>query len=296
MTPSTHYAQPSPPLSSADADADFLGPDQRIGVFAAAARHWGLVLVAVLAFGAAGVVFAALRKPTYTAESRLSSAHLDVSNIAALPGALQAGQGLAAIYSRAITASAVVNPVAAQLHASPGSIRNRLSATPVPTSPLVRVMATGTSARSAIDLSNRALKSLVTYAATLTRPSSPPASLVSQFRTASLQLSAAQRAQARAQKTYNLAPTPANRASLDSASATTSYAQLRQDTLRLTYQQLVQAGSGAPAAEVSSFATSASSDRTKKAEIAIFIGVLAGLIVGLAAATMRANRLSRRFG
>ena len=114
------------------------------GLLEAARRHRTIVLAAVVLALAVATALGIAYKPTYTASTQLNVGRLDVST-QAIPGYAQAIQNLAVSYARLVNATGVVVPVAAQLHMSPGAVRNSVSASPVALSPLITVSATSPS-------------------------------------------------------------------------------------------------------------------------------------------------------
>jgi uncharacterized protein involved in exopolysaccharide biosynthesis len=71
-------------------------------------------------------------------------------------------------------------------------------------------------------------------------------------------------------------------------------AQLRSDTLRQAYDDSTQSQAATSLVQVLERASSAGSDRARYLQFLGFIGFVAGLAVGLAVATVRANRVVRR--
>src|SRR3954452_12373735 len=101
-------------------------------------RHplaFALPLIACLALA---VVGAAVHAPTYTAEAKLGIGRIDV-NTYSIPGFVEASRGLAAAYSRALETPAVTGPVARRLGIGASELGARLSASPVPESPVIVV-------------------------------------------------------------------------------------------------------------------------------------------------------------
>ena len=106
------------------------------------------------------------RQPTYSSSSRVNVGRIDVSS-QAIPGFVASIQALASTYSRAVNAQAVLQPVATKLHTTPGALGGRVSASPIPNSPLFAVTATGKSPNDAIELANLVTASLASYVSRL---------------------------------------------------------------------------------------------------------------------------------
>jgi hypothetical protein len=86
---------------------------------------------------------------------------------------------------------------------------------------------------------------------------------------------------------------PSNPALLQAAAAT-QIAQLHETTLANQYQGLQAAQQNAPTLSVFESAPGASSNRKSNLEIYVFGGVVAGLLIGAALATLLANRRTWR--
>ena len=68
-----------------------------------------------------------------------------------------------------IYADPIIRSIAHQLHMSEAAVRSNLSASPVPSSSIIRVDGTGTSAKEAIDVANAASGALVSHLSSLNR-------------------------------------------------------------------------------------------------------------------------------
>jgi capsular polysaccharide biosynthesis protein len=272
-----------------------------------------LVLLPVLVLIPLAAVVAARRTPTYTAEARLIVGRLNISTAGAIQGFTSAAQDLASTYPLVIYANGVVNPVARQLRTTPGDVRSRVSATQVPSSSIVRVLATGPSASDAIHLANAASNSLVSFLTKFDRSSPDLAYLRTQLRAAE---SAYQRAVAAlaaanasasgaagsptaAANTNAYTPAPANtNAPLSPAvqklAAAEDAAKIQLSAIAGDYQNTVQSQASSSLLQPLVYAASASSDRQSKIQISVFIALVCGVLVGLALATLRANQVARR--
>jgi hypothetical protein len=267
-----------------------------VGVVAAMRRYWYVVAFCVLLCAGPALAYSLARHPTYSATAKLSATRLDVTNVNALPGAITAAQSLATVYSRAIDSDTVTRSLAARLNTTPSYIADHLSATPVPESPLVSVTGTSKSRNEAISLANLGVDGVVGYAKTLSVPLHLTANLLTKFRAASLNLSAATQKRQAAARRYAAVPTDANRRSLNNATAQVARAQLRQDTLRTAYQDAKQSQTAASVAQPFRRAAGASSDRKSFVQAAVVAGALIGLLIGAAVSTMLAARAARRAG
>jgi capsular polysaccharide biosynthesis protein len=184
-------------------------------------------------------------------------------------------------YSRAITAPEVLRAATGAVGISRGTAGSRLSATPVPGSTVIRVTATGASNASAVALANAASTGLRNYVIRLNRtPQS--AAMLRDFQQAQREVVAAQRRVARAQGSGSAA-------SLQRARLDLQTAQLKASTLEGQYKY--QSGTTPPPnlVQILSPATTASSDFRSRLEELLLIGLVAGVVVGLALALLRAN-------
>ncbi len=278
------------PASDVDLDAHAalseFEPVPRIGVVQAAQRYWYLVVAPVIVFVIIAGILASARVPTYTAEARLIVGRLDLSTAGAVQGFAGAAEDLAQSYPLAISADGVVDPLAKQFGTTPNAIRSRLSASDVPGSSIVRITATGTSASDAITLVNAASQSLTAFLTRFNRDNPDEPHLLRLLKNAEVKLQADQAAAPQPP------PHPATPSQQQAAAALASQ-QAIVDAISADYKSsvLTQAVSSLLQPLVS--AHSASSDKKSKLEIAVFAALVAGLVVGLALATLRANRVAR---
>ena len=281
------------PEWAAQALAAEFAPLPQVGLLQSARRYWLLVLLPILVFVPVAAVVAGKRTPTYTAEARLMVGRLNISTPGAVQGFAQAAQDLAATYPLVIDADGLVNPVARKLRTTPGEVRSRLSASQVPGSAIVRVIATGSSASDAINLANVASGALVSYLTKVNRNNPDAARLLTQVRATELTY---QRA------TAALAAAGANAPSNASAPLSTSeqklaaavdVAKLKLGGLEAEYQDTLQTEATSSLLQPLVSAHSAISDRKSKLQITVFIALVCGLLVGLGLAMLRANWVAR---
>ena len=278
------------PASDVDLDAHAalseFEPVPRISAMQAAGRYWYLVLAPVIVFVVIAGILATARAPTYTAEARLMVGRLDLSTAGAVQGFAGAAQDLAQSYPLAISADGVVDPLAKRFGTTPSVIRSRVSASDVPGSSIVRVTATGTSSSDAVTLVNAASKSLTAFLTKFNRDNPDVPHLRGLLQAAEVKLQADRAA------VPQPVPHPAT-PSQQRAIAALASQQAIVNAIASNYQSsvLTQAVSSLLQPLVS--AHTAISDRQQKFEIAVFAALVAGLVVGLALATLRANRVAR---
>jgi hypothetical protein len=266
----------------------------RVGAFEAILRHWPLAILPVIVMVAAGIALGLARDPVYTAETRMTVGGIDVSQPGALSGLAIAGETLAQTFSRAIDAEAVVAPAGRAVGRSPDDVRRRVSANPVPESAVFRIQATGTSAREAERLANAAATSLEAYVASLSKPGARSEQVFTEFRRASVEYQAALAAKDLAERRLGPDPSDAARANVTRLRGEADAALLRVEGLRENYLKSLNARNAAPGVQQLTRAVGATSDQGSKLQLTLFAGLLAGLIAGVALATLRANRLVRR--
>jgi hypothetical protein len=266
----------------------------RVDALTAARRHWLLVVLVTVIFTAIGVATALRRDPVYTAESRLAAGRLD-STIAGAAGAFATStQALAEQYSRSIDAPAVTRTIAPRVGLTPAQVAARVSATPIPQSPVVRVFAQASDAAEAVRIANAAATGLIGYTTKQNRSNPDTPRLLGLFRKASTDV---QRVQARVvtrRRANDAGSTSATRRALQDAQVDLDVAQLRRETTRAAYDASTRSQASTVLLTPLQPATAATSDRSRYIQLFGFVGFVAGLTIGLALATLRANRVLRR--
>lgn len=254
-------------------------------VLGAIANNKRIVALVAVLMALIGVGIGLLRDTTYTASATLQVGQVNPNSPGFL-GYVQSASSLATAFSRSIAAAPVLATVERRLALETADLTPRLSAEPIPLAPAFRVIATGPSESDAIRLANTAAGAVLAYE-NRSNSSNPQArALLSDFHGASLELKQAE---------AKLAATEAESASSDAlarAQAERSTAQVKLKGVSTAYVAAI--ASQAPSEGLVSLiagATSASSDRKAKIELYGFLGLLAGLIVGCAAAVLREQRL-----
>jgi capsular polysaccharide biosynthesis protein len=266
----------------------------RIGAFEAFLRHWPLVLLPVVFMVAAALALGLQRDPVYEAETRMTVAGIDVTQPGGLSGLAIAGPTLASTYSRSVDAEGVIEPVADKLGMNPEQVRRRVSATPVPDSPIFRVRATAAEGERAIRLANATAEAITDYVALLARPTDSTSALFEDYRRAANEYYNALERRRAAESRFGSTELDSDRARMIAARAEANAAELRLDGVRESYIRSISARTTAPGAQQLSKATGSTSDKNAKLQIYLFAGAVAGLLAGIALASLRANRLLRR--
>jgi uncharacterized protein involved in exopolysaccharide biosynthesis len=266
----------------------------RVTTLTAARRHWFLVALVTALFTAAGIAVAMVRQPVYTAQARLVVGRIDVTAPGALGSFTEAAKAIASQYSRSIDAEGITNRVAPKVGLSRAQVAARVSASPIPESPVIRLSATGTNAGGAIRLANLASSALVAFTTELNRSNPDTSRLLARFTTASRDVVEQRAELSRLRRSYDSEPTDEKRAEMQATEVKLRVAQLRQETLHEAYNTSTQSQAATSLVQVIERATTAGNDRFKYLQFLGFVGFVAGLAVGLALATLLANRLLRR--
>lgn len=256
---------------------------KRVSVGNALRMHPLVVLVPMIVIAALGLVAGLHRSPKYTATSAVVVEPL-APTVVQLSGAIQAAQDTATNEGRLVTADSVTGPLATQFHTTSKYIADHLTGSPIPNSTVIKIIAEGNSESSAIALANAT------------------ATVFSRYVTGRLQTNAAAekllQSYAKAAHAFRLAlqaesslggHTPSKKQQVEAATAVAT-AQVRQQALSQQYDALIQSHSTAPSVSPFVLATAATSDRAAKIEIYLFAGIVLGALIGVALATMLANR------
>ncbi|HXV04542.1 MAG TPA: Wzz/FepE/Etk N-terminal domain-containing protein [Solirubrobacterales bacterium] len=252
----------------------------------AIARHKALVALAAVALAVVGLGVGMLRPTTYTASATLQVGQVNPNSPGFL-GYVQSASSLATAFSRSIAATPVLAKVDRTLGVSATEATSRLSAEPIPLSPAFRVIGTGSSAESAMRLANVAATAVAAYESRANSSNPEARSLLGDYRDASV---AVRQAEA---EVADLAG-QGSAAALISAEARRNAAKVKLRAIETAYVSAV-AGQAPREGLVSLLAgaTSASSDRKSKLELFAFLGLLAGIAAGCAAAVVRERRRFR---
>lgn len=271
---------------------DYSVPDHppappRLGVLQAVQRHLLLVLLPVVLLAGAAVAYGLLREPTYTSEARLNVGGLNLTQ-QSIEGYTHAVEQLAVAYSRAIDATAVVDPVSRQTGLSPVEVADRISATPIQGSPVIRIRATSSDSTEARVLADLAAGGLVSYAVELNSGNDQSSGLFRRYVRASEDYRAARIAASRLK--------PSN-PRFRRAQVRSDVALLKQRTAGALYQQSLAGQATTNLVQKLAPAAPATDDRMSVLQRLLAAALIAGLLIGVGLAVWRANRVTlRRFG
>jgi len=257
-------------------------------------RYWFLVLIPVVLLAGAGVALALRHRPSYTSEATLNVGRPDPSS-PAFGGYVTAAAGLATVYSREIGAPGVIWPVSKELQLSQGVVATSLSATPIPDSPIIRIIAKAPAAPTAQAIANAGASALTGYVTSTNRQDPDATRLFGEYQNLASQK--AQNDQQLAQDNQTLNSQPGNsalRAKIARETAKASVFALRLSALNGAYTSAEDNQASANIITPLTPAAAASSDRSSKAQKLGGAGLLAGLVIGVALAMWRANWVTRR--
>jgi uncharacterized protein involved in exopolysaccharide biosynthesis len=265
----------------------------RVDLWDAIRSGWFIVLALTLVAVAAAAALALRGGAEYTAKSQLAVAPPDLEQPGALTGFSDAAQGLASSYSRSVSADAVLDRTARATGLSRAQVRSRVDATSTPESPVFRISATGDTPEEAARLANAATAALVGYvrsnAGSGGGASGDP---LEAYREAAAEAAAAGNVLDRVKTDYEALPTATNRERLETAQTEFDVADLRATALRESY--LESGGAAAALVRVESEADSGTAVRDKTWQKYVFAAGVAGLLIGLALAMLRAQSIARR--
>jgi uncharacterized protein involved in exopolysaccharide biosynthesis len=247
-------------------------------------RSWQVVLACVLLCVGVAAAVGLVRAPNYKAQSQLFVGSFDVRSVA-IPGFVTASVQLADAYSRLATSDAIAVPVAHQTGLTLSQVRERLTASNVPGSPVVRITTEGPNRSAAIKLAKAAANETDAQVRALTSGKGAADQLLARYRTDSITAAAAASQVGRLQSQH------ASSQTVIAAQAQADIARVRANTSASLYGQARANAGGAAQVHILTTAVSATSDRGSVIEQLILVGALAGLVAGGALATIRERRL-----
>jgi hypothetical protein len=255
----------------------------RLTILQAVQRNPPLVALPVLALVVIALVVGLLRPANYDSDTQLNVGGVNLT-VQSIPGYSVAVAQLAVAYSRAIDATSVVDQVSHATGLPTDVAIDRISATPVEGSPVIRIDAKGSSPQAAEQLANAAANALVKYAGHLNRSNPDTPRLLHQYEADSNRLRAATSA-------LDQARDPSAR---KSAQTRVDLARLQQGTDAILYQQSQLGGATTSFVQQLAPAMPATSDRSSVLQRLVAAAIVAGLLIGVGLAVARANRLARR--
>jgi hypothetical protein len=269
-------------------------------VLAAIARYKLIVGLCAIALALIGVAYGLSRPKIYTATATLQVGQVN-PNSPGFGSYVQSASALAAVFSHAISAEPVLTTIQQKLKLAPSYAIARLSSEPLPQIPVFRVFATGSTAAGTVKLANVAAEAIVAYE-DQSNSASQVTSMLNAYHAASLNL---QRASAKLAEFESLtrgkereAVAQAHGRSKPPDSSVFVPGKAEVATAAAKVKAIATAYSAAVANQaprtgfvsVLASATGASGNKNSKVETYGVIGLLAGLVIGCAAAVLLARR------
>jgi uncharacterized protein involved in exopolysaccharide biosynthesis len=241
-----------------------------------------LVLACAVVLALVGLAGGAVRKSTYTAAATLQVGKVN-PNSPGFYGFVQSASELATGFSRAITAAPVLRQVHRRLGLSRVQAAARLSAEPIPSSPVFRVIGTGPTPKAAIDLANVTARALVAYETRSNSYNPDTKRRLYEYHAAALKLARANAQVKEATRQYASYPFAKQREALEREQAAQAAASLEQQALANSYQLSAQSTTTGLMSLLAG-AVTASSDHGAKMQMLALLGLLGGLVIGCALA------------
>jgi capsular polysaccharide biosynthesis protein len=256
----------------------------RFTLLEALRRELPLAVLPVIILVVAAVAAAAVRKPVYESESRLNVGGLNLTS-QSVEGYTAAVTQLAVAYSRSIEAKGVVLPVSYKLHIPPQEVIDRVSATSVQGSSVIRIFAKGHDAAQTQALADAMAGSLVHYAIALNSGKQASQVLLKRYTAATKKLQHEKAA---------LAHTTPNSKSSQAAQTRVDIASLQRSTLGFLFQQSQAGQVATQLVQKISGGSQAKSDRSHVLVNYVVAAAIGGILIGIGLAVSRANVLARR--
>lgn len=293
-------------LSGANLETNYVSPTwaNYVSPGRSAMRHLAMVAVVTVVCVVGGIAYGFARHPVYSAEARLYVGKtLSLTNTAAIAGLATASYNIASDYARLVSTSSVIDATEKTL-GHPGHLGGTLAASPVPDSPILRVDASATNATFASSLANAgatALVSIVDQINQLARSQVNQLQLnYAKDENAVVSLTAARNGLL--SEIGKLSTKAGNQSRINSLQA-----QANKDSTAIQVSQLkAEADSAQYQSQVSSLtseeqvisqvgnAVATGNTRKKNLEIGLIVGLVGGLILGVATASYRDLRNDRR--
>jgi hypothetical protein len=267
--PEAEIAKPSGPSAL---------PARRVGVAEAIGWHPITFAIPVVLITALAVLAGLARTPTYSAEAKLA-----IGGPASLAGFAANSESLAAGYSQAMHSPGVTRLIRRELGASGREGGLSVSASSTTGSPVVRVQASDSSSSGATRLADAASVALIDYIDRINADRGAGRALLKEFQDATVRVN---RLDARLKA---MKKSDAGARSMNEARAARDTAALQAKAASSDYQTSQTNRASGARLRVLSPAGTAESDRVSRLELLIFIGLLVGVAVGAAAASLRAN-------
>lgn len=307
IPPSDHLLRDeAAPLPRGAWPRDLHDDEHPLGPLRPIVRRWPLVLVVMLLCGAAGAAVGLKRSPTWSASSTVNVGRVDV-RVQALPGYVAGAETLAAAYSRIVDSQAIAGPVGRSLGMSPVQVAAHVTATPVPGSPMFRIIGTGASQAQAIRITNAVTAEMKRYVTASDSGQNSVGSLLRRYeravaasdrlRRTLTRLEAARSAAVGAGSTATTTLTTTGVPSLARIRGVRvryETEQLRAQALATQYQNRAEEVASTAGVQVIATPLTATSDRKSKLERLVAVGLVGGLVAGSLLALLLEGTRRRR--
>jgi len=281
MTVTEPYSTVGPPYDPPPT-TPFVGPLESV------IRHPFAAALPVVFLVAVALVIGLTRSPKYVSEARISVGRVDVPAFT-LQNVVTGNQALAASYSRAMDVQKVMRDAGRRVGITPDQARSRLYASPIPSSTLIRVEASGKSRKDAARLANAGSRALIRYVTAL-QVRQQNNGLLEDYKHAQLLTDH------RREDLGKLLKRKARKGLIETARLELLAAQLRSQRLSTLYNNANSGPTPPSPLQLLAPANSASSDFGSMLQKLLLIAVAAGLVigVGLALALSNGARIRRR--
>jgi capsular polysaccharide biosynthesis protein len=268
-------------------------PQQRITPSQAVVARPMLVALPILVLLVPLVALALARQPVHSAEARLLVGGFNVE-AQAVPGFVEASRTLAETYSRLVPTRAITERMAEILQLDVEQVDGHVDATSVPESSIIVITGTGDDDAEAIRYAAGAAQALEEYADQSGQLASTE-ELLDEYRQASLTLNTATARRDRLQAQYDArnaagTATESDLEAVTAAEADVDRARLEAETLATTYSETRTNTGSSGNIDLIAPANATGTNRRSTLQTAIVAPVILGLIIGIALATLIANR------
>ena len=268
-------------------------PSSRPKLGAVIASRWLLVLACAMLSTGVGLGIAFTRAPTYTAETRLTVGSIEEA-AEQVPGYVEAARQLASSYSRLAESDIILVQVARETGTPLDTVQERVLAAPIPDSPVLRIETHGDSRGEAIRLADVIGRELRDYVGTGQAGFKRSGAALREFRRWSrLAIRLESRLEQLRQRRQRR-PGSVSLNLIQSTRASAEVARLRAQGASAAYSDTRQRGQDAARLSVLQQPRSADSDRFQIAQQLGFLGLLGGVLVGVALASLLGARRWRQ--
>jgi hypothetical protein len=275
-------------------------PEPYVSVGRSARAHWRLVAATAVLGVVLALVVGLLRPPTYSAQAKLVvGKSIQLDNLAATPGLALASQQLASDYSRLVSTHTVLDETARRLGRKVGDLGGRVSASPIPQSPVIILESHAANAPDALAIANAGAGALVHAVDTLNQKQLQSAQvLLGQYRQADDVLLRDRQTLQALQQRLDREGTEAPQSLKDqvlAAQTAVDADQLNLNALASDYEGAISPGQlNEQVVQRVGEADPAGNDGRSFLQIALVIGLVGGALVGVALAAAIDARAARR--